>query len=175
MKRSKQSGLFHCWAVLKTNFFTGAGMISRNRILLFLKGMAMGAADSVPGVSGGTIALITNIYEELIDAIKAVGPGVLQTWHKEGFGAAWREINGSFLLTLLLGILSALLLLGRVILGRHGFIPAIFTGLFFRPGPGIHLLRDQAGKVMDLFRLVPVHGRNCPGDSTSHLAAGRFE
>ena len=108
-------------------------MISRNRILLFLKGMAMGAADSVPGVSGGTIALITNIYEELIDAIKAVGPGVLQTWHKEGFGAAWREINGSFLLTLLLGILSALLLLGRVILvvmdSYLPFLLAFFSGL----------------------------------------------
>lgn len=95
--------------------------------------MAMGAADSVPGVSGGTIALITNIYEELIDAIKAVGPGVLQTWRKEGSGAAWREINGSFLLTLLLGILSALLLLGRVILvvmdSYLPFLLAFFSGL----------------------------------------------
>ncbi len=137
--------------------------------------MAMGAADSVPGVSGGTIALITNIYEELIDAIKAVGPGVLQTWHKEGFGAAWREINGSFLLTLLLGILSSLFLLGRVILVvMDSYLPFLLA-FFFWPGPVIHLLRDQAGKVVGFFRPVPVHGRNCPGNSTCHLAAGRFE
>jgi len=108
-------------------------LISRERALLFLKGMAMGAADSVPGVSGGTIALITNIYEELVDAIRAIGPHVLVTWKREGFPVAWREINGNFLLTLLLGIISSLLLFGRVILvlmdSYLPFLLAFFSGL----------------------------------------------
>lgn len=93
----------------------------------------MGAADSVPGVSGGTVALITNIYEELVDAIKSLGWHVLVLWKQEGFGAAWRYINGNFLLTLVAGILTSLLLLGRVILGlMDNYLPyllAFFAGL----------------------------------------------
>ncbi len=75
-----------------------------NRLFLFLKGMAMGAADVVPGVSGGTIAFITGIYEELIDSINRVNLGALQTLRKEGFAAAWKYVNGWFFLPLFLGI-----------------------------------------------------------------------
>lgn len=93
----------------------------------------MGAADSVPGVSGGTVALITNIYEELVDAIKAISWHVLLVWKKEGFAAAWHSINGNFLLTLLLGILSSLLILGRIVLTlMENYLPyllAFFAGL----------------------------------------------
>lgn len=102
-------------------------------MILFLKGMAMGAADSVPGVSGGTVALITNIYAELVDAIKSLGWYVLVVWKRDGFYAAWRYINGSFLLTLFAGILSSLLLLGRLILTlMDSYLPyllAFFAGL----------------------------------------------
>ena len=56
----------------------------RQRISLFLKGIAMGAADVVPGVSGGTIAFITGIYEELLQSIKGVNLGLLRTLRKEG-------------------------------------------------------------------------------------------
>lgn len=108
-------------------------LINRHRVILFLKGMAMGAADSVPGVSGGTVALITNIYEELLDAIKSISWHVLLVWKKEGIAAAWQSINGNFLLTLLLGILSSLLILGRLVLAlMENYLPyllAFFAGL----------------------------------------------
>ena len=107
--------------------------LNRHTIVLFLKGMAMGAADSVPGVSGGTVALITNIYEELVDAIRSLGWHVLVVWKREGFAAAWKYINGNFLLTLVAGILSSLLLLGRLIISlMDNYLPyllAFFAGL----------------------------------------------
>ena len=71
----------------------------RESIQLALKGMAMGAADIVPGVSGGTIALIAGIYEEFVDALKSFS-SVLGVLKKEGLKAAWKHINGSFLITL---------------------------------------------------------------------------
>jgi len=94
--------------------------MTRSRIVdalvIFLKGMAMGLADSVPGVSGGTIAVITRIYERLIHAIKSVNPKTVMIWRREGAAAFWRAIDGSFLLTLALGILSALVLMANLVL-----------------------------------------------------------
>ncbi|MFD0963023.1 DUF368 domain-containing protein [Pseudofulvibacter geojedonensis] len=73
-------------------------------LILMLKGMAMGAADAVPGVSGGTIAFIAGIYEELINTINQINFSLITTLKNEGFKAAWKQINGNFLLALLLGI-----------------------------------------------------------------------
>ncbi|MDT8399788.1 MAG: DUF368 domain-containing protein [Pseudomonadales bacterium] len=102
-------------------------------MLLFLKGMAMGAADTVPGISGGTIAFIANIYEELINAIKSLNLEAAGILFKQGFAAFWRHINGEFLLTLLLGILSSLLLLANLVvflLDEHAqLLMAFFIGL----------------------------------------------
>lgn len=84
-------------------------------IWLFLKGIAMGSADVVPGVSGGTIAFITGIYTELLDSIKSINLQALNTLVKKGPKAAWQEINGLFLVTLLAGILTAILTLAKVI------------------------------------------------------------
>ena len=61
-----------------------------SNILLFLKGLAMGAADVVPGVSGGTIAFITGIYFELVSTIKSFDITALRLLKSEGLGAAWR-------------------------------------------------------------------------------------
>ncbi|MCD8522890.1 MAG: DUF368 domain-containing protein [Saccharospirillaceae bacterium] len=80
---------------------------------LFLKGIAMGAADVVPGVSGGTIAFVTGIYTELLDSIKSINLHALKTLFKEGPRAFWQSINGTFLLVLGSGILLALLSLAR--------------------------------------------------------------
>lgn len=88
----------------------------KSKLLLYLKGMAMGAADSVPGISGGTVALITNIYEELIFSIQSVNHHALKLLLREGPAAAWRHINGTFLVVLLAGILTSLLLLANVVL-----------------------------------------------------------
>ncbi len=76
--------------------------------LLGLKGMAMGAADVVPGVSGGTIALITGIYNELLHSIKNCGPSALPVLFRQGVPAFWRHINGNFLVTVFAGILLSI-------------------------------------------------------------------
>ena len=66
----------------------------REYLSVTLKGMAMGAADVVPGVSGGTIAFISGIYEELISTISGVDLSLLKTWKNEGFKAMWLQLNG---------------------------------------------------------------------------------
>ncbi|WP_425421055.1 DUF368 domain-containing protein [Phaeodactylibacter xiamenensis] len=72
---------------------------------LVLKGMAMGMAEVIPGVSGGTIAFITGIYERLLETIKHIlGPEVWRTLGREGLAGAWSKANGTFLLTLLGGM-----------------------------------------------------------------------
>lgn len=82
---------------------------------IYLRGLAMGAADVVPGVSGGTIAFITGIYGELIESIKSVNLASLKALKNEGIGGFWQHINGTFLLSLGLGIISAIALLASAI------------------------------------------------------------
>ena len=67
---------------------------------LFLKGMAMGAADVVPGVSGGTIAFITNIYEELIGNLSRFDAHAIKLLFKGQFRDLWIHIGGTFLAVL---------------------------------------------------------------------------
>ncbi len=64
----------------------------------------MGIAETIPGVSGGTIAFITGIYEELLESIKAFNPSLIGLLKKEGFGAVWTKIHGNFLVFLLFGM-----------------------------------------------------------------------
>ena len=75
----------------------------------------MGAADLVPGVSGGTLALITGIYKELLESINAVSLENLKVLKKEGISAVWNKINGSFLLAVFGCIISSILLLSRLL------------------------------------------------------------
>jgi putative membrane protein len=82
---------------------------------VFLRGLAMGAADVVPGVSGGTVALITGIYEELIDSLAGIRPRLLGVWRREGFVAFWRAGNFTFLLALFAGVFLSLWLLAGAI------------------------------------------------------------
>jgi putative membrane protein len=80
----------------------------KDNILLFLKGLAMGGADVVPGVSGGTIAFISGIYEELLASIKAVNLPNLKLLLSGQFKEFWEAINGNFLLVLFSGILISI-------------------------------------------------------------------
>lgn len=102
-------------------------------IWLFLKGLAMGAADVVPGVSGGTIAFITGIYTELLDSIKGVNVNALKILFRDGFPTFWKAINGTFLLTLGSGILLAILTLARgihyLLLNHPLWVWSFFFGL----------------------------------------------
>lgn len=83
--------------------------------LLTLKGMGMGAADVVPGVSGGTIAFITGIYQELVDSIKNINLTSLKMLCSFKINAFWKNINGSFLLSILLGICISVFSLAKLI------------------------------------------------------------
>jgi len=81
----------------------------------------MGAVDVVPGVSGGTIALITGIYEELILSIKSINMQAARVLFRDGIAAAWRKINGSFLVSVVAGILISIFSLAHLLswLFRH--------------------------------------------------------
>ena len=83
-------------------------------IVLALKGCAMGMADVVPGVSGGTIAFISGIYEELLDSIRSVDASALRLLLRFRLAEFWRHINGRFLLPVLLGIAVAIFSLARL-------------------------------------------------------------
>ena len=117
----------------------------RQNLLLFSKGVAMGAADVVPGVSGGTIAFISGIYMELIDTIKSLNINALRVLKSEGPKAAWQHINGNFLVVLLSGILVSLFSLARVmqfLLAEHPLpLWSFFFGLIV--GSVIYLLRQH--------------------------------
>jgi putative membrane protein len=103
------------------------------KIDLYLKGVFMGIAEIIPGVSGGTIAFITGIYEELINSIKSVDGNSIKLLFSFKFSLFWKQINGTFLLTLLLGMLTSILALSRVIvflIDQHSFkIWGFFFGL----------------------------------------------
>lgn len=64
----------------------------------------MGIAEVIPGVSGGTIAFITGIYERLLNAIKGVGPGLIKEFQTNGFNGLWKAVDGGFLVNLLIGM-----------------------------------------------------------------------
>lgn len=82
-------------------------------IIISVKGVAMGAADVVPGVSGGTIAFISGIYEELVDSISRINFKSLQILKNEGLVSFWKYINGNFFLALLLGVGISILSLAK--------------------------------------------------------------
>ncbi|MDA9968959.1 DUF368 domain-containing protein [Polaribacter sp.] len=96
-----------------------------------LKGMAMGAADVVPGVSGGTIAFISGIYEELLSTISNVNLSLLKTLKTSGIKAAWKQLNGSFLVALFLGIFVSIVSLAKVIKHLLESQPILLWSFFF--------------------------------------------
>ena len=98
----------------------------------------MGIAEIIPGVSGGTIAFITGIYEELINSIKSINTNTLKLLVTFKFSAFWRAVNGTFLITLIFGMLTSILVLSRFIvylLDDHPFkIWGFFFGLIIASG-----------------------------------------
>ena len=100
-------------------------------LLILLKGIAMGAADVVPGVSGGTIAFISGIYQELIDSINGINISLIKTLKKEGIKATWKQANGSFLLALLTGIGISILTFSKIITHLLETQPIMVWSFFF--------------------------------------------
>lgn len=103
----------------------------KDYVVVTLKGMAMGAADVVPGVSGGTIAFISGIYEELLGSISNINFSLITTFKKEGFQATWKKLNGNFLLALFLGIFISILSLAKVISWLLENEPVLLWSFFF--------------------------------------------
>lgn len=91
----------------------------------------MGAADVVPGVSGGTIAFISGIYEELLTSISSINTANLKLLKKEGVKAAWKAVNGNFLLALLLGIFISIISLAKLISWLLENKPIMVWSFFF--------------------------------------------
>ncbi len=100
-------------------------------LIIWLKGIAMGAADVVPGVSGGTIAFISGIYEELLQSIDNVNLSFFKTWKNKGFKSAWHKINGNFLLSLFLGIAISIFSLAKIIKWLLFNEPILLWSFFF--------------------------------------------
>lgn len=100
-------------------------------LVLALKGMAMGAADVVPGVSGGTIAFITGIYKEFVGSINAVNLDALKLLLKGKFKEFWTAINGNFLLAVALGIAASVFSLATVMKFLLGAFPVQTWAVFF--------------------------------------------
>ena len=103
----------------------------KDYFLITLKGIAMGAADVVPGVSGGTIAFITGIYEELIDTINKIDLNAFKTLKQKGIKYAWHSINGNFLTALFIGIAISILSLAKGIKWMLHNEPVLLWSFFF--------------------------------------------
>lgn len=128
----------------------------KDNLLTYLKGMAMGAADVVPGVSGGSIALIAGIYEKLLDSINAIDLEAFHLLRKGEIKTLWLKVNGSFLLALLLGIFTSILTLANLItyLIKTNPIPvwSFFCGLIIISA--LIILRDvKKWNILAIFAL----------------------
>lgn len=119
----------------------------KDYLFVLLKGLCMGAADVVPGVSGGTIAFITGIYDEWLSSLKRCTPAVLLRLKRDGIVKTWQYINGNFLLALFGGILISLKTFAAVVLVAMDTYPilvwAFFSGLV--AASIYHLVREQRG------------------------------
>jgi len=129
-------------------------MQKRNYLTLILKGCAMGAADVIPGVSGGTIAFISGIYEELLDSIRAINLHALHLLFTLNLKSFWKHINGNFLLSVVAGIgisIFSLAKLMKYLLETHPIhIWAFFFGLIIAST----LLVYKEVKKRDIFTII---------------------
>ena len=144
----------------KDAFFASPGPASaRKAINLAIKGLCMGAADVIPGVSGGTIALITGIYEDLIGALRSIDTKVLQMLLTLDFKGVVAKVHVRFLLALFSGIIIAILSLARLmnyLLLNH---PVTTWSLFF-------------GLIAASTVMIGKHVRNWFGKAGISFAAG---
>lgn len=125
--------------------------MTKERVLWFLKGAVMGAADAVPGISGGTMALITGVYGRLVAALAALRLNHLKEAFAGDFYAVWRQIDGAFLFTLGLGVLislfSVLNLVHWLLAETPQLLWAFFLGLI--AASLVFLMRQQPWRRID--------------------------
>jgi len=100
-------------------------------LVISLKGMAMGAADVVPGVSGGTIAFISGIYEELIESLNNINSSIFNELKSKGVKYTWKKLNGPFLLALMSGVLISVFSLAKAVEWLLEHQPILLWAFFF--------------------------------------------
>ena len=129
-------------------------------IKLFFKGIFMGIADAIPGVSGGTIALLLGIYEELIHTISSLNFEQILYLRKNGFKSFWSKINGGFLFSLLLGIGVSLISFVKIsasLLDKYPlFVWSFFLGLIIATVYVIYKLIEKLNFRNILFVLISI-------------------
>jgi putative membrane protein len=138
-------------------------MRSRNTfgfIKLFLKGVFMGIADAMPGISGGTIALLVGIYEELIKSISGLKISLFSELKNNGFNSFWKKLNGNFLLVLSLGIgisLISFVKISAFLLEKYPlFIWSFFLGLIFATIYVIYKMINQWSIINFFFLIISI-------------------
>ena len=138
-------------------------MRSRNTfdfIKLFFKGVFMGIADAMPGVSGGTIALLVGIYEELIKSISELNISLFSELKKNGFNSFWEKLNGNFLLVLVSGIGISLISFVKIsasfLESFPLFIWSFFLGLIFATVYVIYKLIKQWHNLNFFFLIISI-------------------
>ena len=129
-------------------------------IKMFFKGIFMGIADAIPGVSGGTIALLLGIYEELIHTISSLNFDQILYLRKNGFKSFWSKINGGFLFSLLLGIgvsLISFVKISAILLDKYPlFVWSFFLGLIIATVYVIYKLIEKLNFRNILFVLISI-------------------
>lgn len=103
----------------------------KRALALFFKGAGMGAADAVPGVSGGTIAFVTGIYEELIHTIRRFGPEAFGAWRRAGLAGLVEHLNLKFLVPLVVGIGMSLVSVAHLVTWLLVAQPVLLDAFFF--------------------------------------------
>ena len=103
----------------------------KETIQTMLKGAAMGVAEVIPGVSGGTLAFITGIYERLLKAISAINLDLIHVFNDGGVKAVWQKMDGAFLLKLLSGMGIGFILGLKIIVGLLETHPVHIWSFFF--------------------------------------------
>ena len=138
-------------------------MRSRNTsdyITLFFKGVFMGIADAMPGISGGTIALLLGIYEELIESISELKISLFSKLINKGFISFWKKLNGNFLLVLVSGIGISLISFVKIsasfLESFPLFIWSFFLGLIFATVYVIYKLINQWHNLNFFFLIISI-------------------
>ena len=126
-------------------------------LMVTLKGACMGAADVIPGVSGGTIAFIMGIYDEFVGSIASINAEAMKLLFKGQFKAFWKHINGTFLVSIVLGIGISVVLLAGLMQTLLTVYPiqtwAFFFGLIV--ASSIFILRGISGwKLREVLCLI---------------------
>ncbi len=116
----------------------------------------MGAADAVPGVSGGTIAFITGIYEELIHTIKQFGPSAFVAWRRGGIPLLITHLNLAFAIPLLLGIAASLISVAHLVVWLMDDHPLLLNGFFFGLVAASALVVSRHPSDWKLWHVVPL-------------------